>query len=327
MKRITLFSLLILILNGKSITWAKEQQVNDKELRALIHGNFEALPKNLIDIKKSAAQISLGKKLYFEKKMSINNTISCNSCHMLDKHGVDNEATSPGHDGTRGDRNSPTVYNAALNFLQFWDGRAKDVEEQALGPILNPIEHGMPSSEEVLKKLGTDKDYSQLFAKAFPNDTNAFSYKNIGVAIGAYERTLLTPSRFDDYLSGKNNSLKAEEKIGLKKFVEVGCIACHNGVNIGGNSFQKLGAVEEYPSKDTGRYHVTKNNDDKFFFKVPTLRNIVHTAPYFHDGSLKKLDDTIKIMGKHQLGVVLKDEEVASIQAFLGSLSAKKLKF
>lgn len=306
---------------------ATEMKINDKELRQSAKQNFEALPKSIIDKKKNAALISLGKKLYFEKRMSINNTISCNSCHALDKHGVDGEKTSRGHDGTRGDRNSPTVYNSALNFLQFWDGRAKDVEEQALGPILNPIEHGMPSEDEVIKKLSEDKKYVAEFNKVFKGNNTALTYKNIGVAIGAYERTLLTPSRFDDYLNGKNNALSKAEKIGLQKFIEVGCIACHNGVNIGGSSFQKLGAVLDYDTKDTGRFHVTKNNDDKFFFKVPTLRNIIHTAPYFHDGSLATLEEVIKTMGKHQLGVDLKDDEISSIKTFLASLSAKSLKF
>ena len=310
-----------------TVLLSADVKIKDKELREAAKANFVALPKNIIDVKKNADLITLGKRLYFEKKMSINNSISCNSCHNLDKYGVDLEATSPGHDGTRGERNSPTVYNAALNFVQFWDGRAKDVEEQAIGPILNPIEHGMPSAEEVMKRLADDKNYVAQFSKAFGGNKEAFIYKNVGVAIGAFERTLLTPSRFDDYLNGKNNALTNIEKKGLKKFIEVGCIACHNGVNIGGNSFQKLGAVEEYLSKDTGRYHVTKNDDDKFLFKVPTLRNIIHTAPYFHDGSLKTLEDVIKIMGKHQLGVVLTNDEIVSIKIFLATLSAKKLKY
>ena len=269
--------------------------------------------------------ISLGKKLYNEKKLSINDTISCNSCHKLDAFGVDNEPTSPGHDGTRGDRNSPTVYNAALHFAQFWDGRAANVEEQAIGPILNPIEHGLASEADALNKLKA-AGYEAEFEKAFANK-NSFTYKNIGVAIGAYEKTLLTPSRFDDYLKGDIHALTPLERKGLSKFIEVGCTTCHNGVAIGGNSYQKLGVAEEYPTKDVGRFAITKDESDKQVFKVPSLRNIEKTHPYFHDGSLKTLDEVIPVMAKHQLGVELTSEDVSDIKAFLTSLTAKELKY
>ena len=160
---------------------------------------FSPLPSSLINVSKNKDLIHLGKKLYFEKRLSINNKVSCNSCHGLKSFGVDNEATSPGHNGKRGDRNSPTTLNAALHLAQFWDGRAKNVEEQALGPILNPIEMGMPSEKAVVDKVKKIKEYMVDFKKAFPNEKNPLNYKNIGVAIGAFEKTLLTPSRFDDY--------------------------------------------------------------------------------------------------------------------------------
>ncbi len=257
----------------------------DKQLQKDAVENFKPLPDSIIDVKKNEKLISLGKKLYFEKKLSINNTISCSSCHNLDTFGVDNQATSPGHDGTRGGRNSPTSLNAALHIAQFWDGRAKDVEAQALGPILNPIEHGLPSEKAALKKL-SDAGYISEFQTAF-GKKNSFTYKNIGVAIGAFERTLLTPSRFDDYLKGDLRALNKMERKGLKKFMEVGCVSCHNGVGVGGGDYQMLGLAEKYPkNKDKGRFEITKNPDDKFVFKVPGLRNVIKTSPPFQlDGS------------------------------------------
>ncbi|MDA9189595.1 c-type cytochrome [bacterium] len=294
----------------------------DKELLEEAQNNFEAIPKTLIDKAKNAKLIELGRKLYFEKSMSKSGTISCNSCHMLDKFGVDNEVTSPGHDGRRGGRNSPTVYNAALHFSQFWDGRAKDLEEQAIGPILNPIEHGMVSEKEVLSKISSK--YKQSFIQAF-KDKDSFTYKNIGSAIGAFEKTLLTPSRFDDYLRGDVHALTSGERKGLRTFIEVGCVSCHNGAALGGNSYQKLGEMNSYETSDLGRYEVTKDEDDKYVFKVPSLRNITHTAPYLHNGSVDSLKKMIVIMGKHQLDEDLNEQQVSDIEEFLKSLEAKSL--
>jgi len=299
----------------------------DQELRALALENLATLPKNFYDAKKNKALVDLGKKLYFETKLSINDKMSCNSCHNLDTYGVDNEPTSPGHEGKRGGRNSPSVYNAALHIAQFWDGRAEDVEAQAIGPILNPIEMGMPSEAAVIEKIGKVEDYQKSFKKAFPKADPALTYKNIGVAIGAYERTLLTPSRFDDFLNGKDKALSDVEKKGLKRFVEIGCTSCHNGAAVGGSMYMKLGAVNEYKTEDLGRFEVTKDEADKHVFKVPSLRNIEKTAPYFHDGSIKTLDEAIKIMAWHQLGEKVSDQDVTEIKAFLGSLTAAKPKY
>ena len=302
-------------------TKTKEQ---DLELLNNAKDSFEKISGPVIDIKEEALKIHLGKKLYFETKLSINNKISCNSCHQLDKFGVDNEPTSPGQDGTRGGRNSPTVYNAAFNLAQFCDGRAKDLAAQAISPSLNPIEHGLKTEADALKKIDTS-EYRDLFKKAFPKQKNSFTYKNIGHAIAAFEKTLITPSRFDDFLAGDLNALTNTEKKGLNTFIETGCIACHDGKGIGGGQYQKLGAVEEFKTKDMGRFDLTKEEDDKHVFKVPTLRNIVHTGPYLHDGSVTDLEQMIKIMGKHQLGVDISNEDIALIKSFLGSLSAKKL--
>ena len=284
---------------------------------------FEPLPASIIDEKKNAALIALGKKLYLDPRLSINDTISCNSCHQLNNFGVDSQPTSPGHDGTRGGRNSPTTFNAALHIAQFWDGRAKDVEEQALGPILNPIEMGMPSEEAVVSKLKKIDEYKTLFADAFKDEKDPIQYKNIGKAIGAFERTLLTPSRFDDFLKGDENALNDAEKRGLTKFVQMGCANCHNVVAIGGNSYKKIGLVEPYETKDLGRYEVTGLETDKKVFKVPSLRNIAQTGPYFHDGSIATLEQAIEEMAEHQLGREVGPGFIEDVKAFLGSLTSK----
>ncbi len=286
---------------------------------------FEPLPESIIDEEKNAALIKLGKKLYMDPRLSVNDKISCNSCHSLNNFGVDNEPTSPGHEGKRGGRNSPTTMNAALHIAQFWDGRAATVEEQALGPILNPVEMGMPDAAAVVKKLKGIDEYKALFAEAFSDEKDPFKYENIGVAIGAFERTLLTPSRFDDFLNGDKDALSQKEQKGLQKFINMGCVNCHNGVVIGGNSYKKIGLVEPYETSDMGRFEVTKIESDKKVFKVPSLRNITKTAPYFHDGSVETLDEAIRLMAKHQLG---HDHDshgmVEQIKAFLGSLTAKE---
>jgi cytochrome c peroxidase len=287
---------------------------------------FEPLPAAIIDEKKNAALIALGKKLYLDPKLSVNDTISCNSCHQLNNFGVDSQPTSPGHEGKRGGRNSPTTFNAALHIAQFWDGRAKDVEEQALGPILNPIEMGMPSEAAVVDKLKKIDEYKAMFAEAFKDEKDPIQYKNVGKAIGAFERTLITPSRFDDFLKGDENALNDAEKRGLQKFIHMGCANCHNGVAIGGNSYKKIGLIEEYKTSDEGRFAVTGLETDKKVFKVPSLRNITKTAPYFHDGSVKTLDEAIEEMAEHQLGRKVGPGFVEDVKAFLGSLTAKDSK-
>ena len=264
--------------------------------------------------------VRLGEKLYSDPILSLDQSQSCNTCHNLSNHGVDNEPTSKGVKGERGDRNSPTVLNASLHIAQFWDGRAKDVEEQALGPILNPVEMAVPSEGEVVKRLSGHKEYPKLFKAAFPDDKSPISFKHVGDAIGAFERTLLTPSRFDQYLKGDDQALSQAEKNGLKEFVGAGCAGCHNGAAVGGGMYQKLGLVVPYETEDLGRYNVTKSESDRYVFKVPSLRNVTHTEPYFHDGSISTLGEAVKKMGKHQLGKELKSEQIESIITFLGSL-------
>lgn len=296
------------------------------EIDAALLAAFGTLPKSM-DRKEgpaSEAEVNLGRMLYYDARLSKNHDFSCNSCHDLEKYGVDNLARSPGHKGQLGDRNSPTVYNAAARHVQFWDGRAADVEEQALGPILNPVEMAMPDEKRVVDTVKSIPEYVEAFKKAYPEEKDAVTFTNIGKAIGAFERGLVTPAKWDRFLDGDKDALTDEEKAGFKKFVEVGCVSCHMGPLVGGSMFQKLGLVKPWPSdKDLGRYAVTKNDADKMFFSVPTLRNIAKTGPYFHDGSVESLDEAVRMMASHQLGKELSDDEVKSIVTWLETLTGE----
>lgn len=274
------------------------------------------------------ALITLGKKLYFETKLSKNDSQSCNSCHRVDEGlgGDDGEATSPGAFGDRGGRNAPTVLNAGFQLAQFWDGRAKDLVEQAKGPILNPIEMAMPSEDEAVKKIKEIPEYKDLFDKAFKEGEDKITYQNIAEAIAAFERTLVTHDRFDDFMKGDYDALTKEEIEGLDAFMQTGCAECHNGPVLGGNSYRKMGRTKPYETKDLGRYEVTKKEADKYFFKVSMLRNVAITGPYFHDGSIKTLDEAVKKMAWHQLGKELDDATTQKIVTFLGALTGKDRK-
>jgi len=272
----------------------------------------------------SADLVALGRMLYFEPRLSRSQLISCNTCHNLATYGVDNEPVSDGHKGQKGDRNSPTVFNAAAHFVQFWDGRAADVEAQAKGPVLNPVEMAMPSETRVVAVLTSMPEYVDAFKKAFPNDPKPVSYDNMAKAIGAFERGLMTPSRWDALLKGDDKALTDAEKIGFKTFTGAGCQACHAGALLGGTSFQRLGAAKAYPrADDPGRAKVTKNDADKGTFKVPSLRNVEKTGPYFHDGKTVSLDQAVREMGEYQLGRRLTPQEVAQIVDFLKVLTGK----
>ncbi len=274
-------------------------------------------------------KVKLGKMLYYEPRLSKSGWISCNSCHNLATYGVDNLPTSIGHKWNIGDRNAPTSFNAALHIAQFWDGRAADVEEQAKGPVLNPGEMASPHEQFAVDRIASIKEYAELFTKVFPGETNALTYNNIAKAIGAFERTLLTPSRFDEYMQGKADALNEQEKKGMQTFINSGCITCHMGSTVGGNMYQKFGVKKDYwtltksKKKDEGRSAITKKAEDKYFFKVPSLRNIERTYPYFHDGSIWTLEEAVSIMGELQLDKKFTTEEVADIVAFLKSLTAE----
>ncbi|RUA08636.1 MAG: cytochrome-c peroxidase [Flavobacteriia bacterium] len=278
----------------------------------------------------TAEKVALGKKLYFETKLSKNGNQSCNTCHNLNTYGVDNLPTSPGDGkGTLGTRNSPTTLNAALHIAQFWDGREPDVEAQAGGPILNPVEMGMPDEKTVIRRLSKEKEYREMFAKAFPDEKNPINYKNLKKAIGAFERKLITPSKFDKFLAGDAKALNEKELKGLQLFIDKGCITCHNGNALGGKMFQKFGLYGNYweytksKSIDKGKAEVSKKEADNYIFKTPSLRNITKTYPYFHDGSVKDLKEAIKIMGKLQVNKDLTDDEVQSIYDFLETLTGE----
>jgi cytochrome c peroxidase len=266
--------------------------------------------------------VTLGRMLYFDPRLSKSQKISCNSCHDLATYGVDNQPTSDGHKGQTGDRNSPSVFNAAAHFVQFWDGRAPDVEAQAKGPVLNPVEMAMPAERVVVTVLESMPEYVDLFRRAFPNDRKPVSYDNMARAIGAFERKLMTPSRWDQFLKGDRTALTPEEQAGFKTFVAMGCRTCHAGALLGGSFYQKMGVAKPFPrSADPGREKVTKNAADQGVFKVPSLRNVEKTGPYFHDGKTRDLDQAVRDMGEYQLGRTLTAEETKQIVDFLKVLT------
>jgi cytochrome c peroxidase len=271
--------------------------------------------------------VSLGRKLYFERKISLTQTQSCNDCHRLDNmmSGVDYEPTSTGVKGISGSRNSPTVLNAGFQRMQFWDGRAADLIEQAKGPLLNPIEMAMPDENEVVARLKNTGNYPRLFKRAFPNQQEPVSFDNTARAIAAFERTLVTPARFDRYLKGEMGAITMKEEQGLMRFVDTGCVECHSSFLVGGRLFKKLGEFHPYDNQsDTGRYGVTHNEDDKFVFKVPTLRNVTLTPPYFYDGRVSTLPEAIRLMAWMQLDTKLSFSEIDEISCFLNTLDSER---
>jgi len=267
-------------------------------------------------------KIALGRMLFFERRISQGTNQACNDCHHLDAFGADTGRFSAGSAGHMGGRNSPTVYNAAGHMAQFWDGRAPTVEEQAKGPIMNPVEMGMPNAAAVMRVLRSDPVYAAAFRAAFPGERDPMTYDNLGLAIGAFERRLVTPSRWDRFLHGEDSALTSEEKVGFNTFVRVGCAGCHNGAFIGGQQYQRAGLVNPWPdTSDVGREAITHQPSDRMVFKVPSLRNIEHTAPYFHDGLTRSLDSAVAMMSHHQLGKQLTPEEARQITAWLRALS------
>lgn len=272
----------------------------------------------------TAARVALGRQLYYEEVLSDAHDLSCNGCHPLNGYGADGRRVSLGHRGQEGSRNAPSVYNAAGHVAQFWDGRAPDVEAQAKGPILNPAEMGMPDSGAVLAHLRASPAYRAAFRAAFPRESQPITYDNVGQAIGAFERGLLTPGRWDSYLQDDSAALTTDEREGFATFVAAGCQNCHNGAYVGGNSFQKVGLVRDWPSRtDSGRFAVTRSPSDAMVFKVASLRNVAKTGPYFHDGSIASLDSAVKLMARHQLGRELTDHDAHAIATWLGALTGE----
>lgn len=275
----------------------------------------------------SPAVVELGKKLYFDPRLSKSGAISCNSCHNLAMGGSDNMPTSIGHKWAQGPINAPTVLNSKFGLAQFWDGRAKDLKEQAGGPIENPIEMAS-THEHVIEMLNSIPQYKQEFNKAFASSGD-ITIEQVTDAIAQFEETLVTPnSRFDLWLKGDDNAITAQELNGYELFKQSGCIACHNGEAVGGASFQKFGVFDQYTTKNLaeGRFGVTGKEEDKMVFKVPTLRNIELTYPYFHDGAVNSLEEAVQIMAKIQLNRELSDADTADIVAFLKTLTGEQPK-
>jgi cytochrome c peroxidase len=288
-----------------------------------------AAPPALAGNPGTPAKIELGKMLYFDPRLSASHAISCNSCHNLGLGGVDVEETSIGHQWQRGGRNAPTVLNAVFNTAQFWDGRAEDLEQQAGGPMVNPIEMASPEAH-VGEQLAAIPGYAASFEAAFPADPQPVTLANAQKAIAVFEATLITPNApFDRYLRGDATALTAQEKSGLRAFIGKGCAGCHNGVNLGGGMYAPFGTVEKpgtelLPPNDKGRFTVTKTATDEYVFKVPSLRNITLTAPYFHTGRSWDLRQAVAVMGSSQLGAQLTAAEIDDISAFLGSLTGEQ---
>lgn len=280
-----------------------------------------------LEVKLDPKKVALGEKLFNDKRLSRDNSLSCASCHNLSAGGIDGSPSSVGIGGAKGPINAPTVFNSALNFRQFWDGRANSLEEQAAGPIHNPKEMGS-NWVEVLGKLKQDAALVAQFKEVYPDGLQA---KNVQDGISTFERTLVTPNaRFDKYLRGDKNAINADELKGYELFKKYGCVACHQGVAVGGNMFQTFGVMGDYFAKrgnpteaDLGRYNVTKNEADKHVFKVPSLRNVALTAPYFHDGSAKTLNDAVAVMFKYQLGRSASQQDRDQIVMFLRTLTGE----
>ncbi|MEW7979904.1 MAG: cytochrome-c peroxidase [Candidatus Sedimenticola endophacoides] len=273
------------------------------------------------------AQVELGKKLYFDPRLSKSGFISCNSCHNLSMGGTDNLKTSIGHNWQQGPINAPTVLNSSLNVAQFWDGRAADLKAQAGGPIANPGEMAFTHTLaiDVLKSI---PQYVNEFKLVF--DSDEITIDQVTQAIAEFEKTLVTPnSRFDQWLMGDRDAITADELAGYNLFKESGCVACHNGPAVGGNSFQKMGVVEAYQAKSPaeGLVAVTGKDADRFKFKVPTLRNVEMTYPYFHDGEAETLTEAVDVMGRLQLGKKFSEAENAQIVSFLKTLTGDQPAF
>lgn len=270
-----------------------------------------------LEIEFDKDKANLGKELFFDPILSKDNTISCHSCHLLEQGGDDNLQFSFGVGGKVGNMNAPTVFNSTFNFVQFWDGRAKNLQEQALGPITSEVE--MAHTFEEIIKILNNTEYKEKFKKIYKDGVTK---NNITDSLAQFQKTLITPnSPFDRYLRGDKNAISKEQKQGYEIFKNQGCIACHHGVNVGGNLYAKFGLISELQSDSKGRYEVTKNELDKYYFKVPTLRNIELTSPYLHDGRIEELEDVVKFMAHYQLGKSLSEEEVKKIVLFLKSLT------
>ncbi|WP_313305735.1 cytochrome-c peroxidase [Stutzerimonas balearica] len=320
------------VLIGSLLLTTTASAAND--LRERANAVFKPIPDQVSEVRGkpvSQPQAVLGHKLWFDPRLSSSHVISCNSCHNLAIGGSDNVPTSIGHGWQKGPRNSPTVLNAVFNAAQFWDGRAKDLQEQAKGPVQASVEMNS-TPERVVATLKSIPEYVAEFEKAFPNDKDPVSFDNMAYALEAFEVSLVTPnSPFDRFLAGDDAALDAKQKQGLALFMDSGCAACHNGVNVGGQGYFPFGAIKKpgaeiLPEGDKGRFAVTNTANDEYVFRAAPLRNVALTPPYFHSGEVWELEQAVAIMGDSQLGRELSDGEVGAITAFLHSLTGEQPK-
>ncbi len=332
MKNIYIIFFILFIFSCKPESTKETVKIDDKlEQNILRMAKSYFTPLEAIKIKNLSPDrkkmIELGKRLFYDKRLSENKTVNCASCHDMNKYGVDNLPVSPGDKNQFGTRNTPTVLNAFLQYAQFWDAHARTVEDQCVGPIFGNFEMDMPDTITLLSRLEKDAYYKKTFAEVFPKADTSISITTLKRAIGAFERTLVTPAPFDKYLKGDLQAISNKAKLGVKAFVDNGCIPCHSTSIVGGQMAQKFalyGYYWDYTNSehiDKGRYRFTKDPGDKFVFKVPQLRNVVKTYPYFHDGSVSDLKEAIKIMGMAETNIQLKQEDVDNILEFFKTLT------
>jgi cytochrome c peroxidase len=327
-RRVWLLPIVISVATALATSFAAARDDSDdasllKEART----HFKPLPKEMAttEFPVTPARVELGRKLFFDPRFSIDGAVSCSRCHLPALFGADALPKSVGVHGNTAPRNAPTVLNTGLNFKIHWDGQFANPEEQAKQALLGAF--GNPDFAAAIARVKSIAGYAEMFQQAFPGEAEPVSADNCGKAIGAYERTLISPSRFDEYLGGKSGALSPAQRKGLRTFIDTGCVNCHKGAGAGGLSFRKFGEVSEYwkatgsQNVDKGRFGVTNDPADLYKFKVPALRNVAMTAPYFHDGSVNALPKAVQIMAKVQLDVDLSDAEVNDIVAFLGSLT------
>lgn len=337
MKKRIIFLLIVLSYFSCNNSKEKDDVTIDPRMQKVIlqsaKSYFTPLPElNLQNLPiEKKKQIEIGKKLYYDNKLSKKENKNCASCHIISKnnYGVDNLRVSPGDNDQTGHRNTPTVLNAHLQFAQFWDAHEFTVEEQAVGPMFGDFEMNMPDTLELLRRIKSDEYYAKQFPLAFPDSTDAITIETIKDAIGAFERTLLTPAPIDDYLKGDTNAISNRAKLGIKSFIDNGCIPCHSTTLVGGAMTQKFsifGYYWDYTNSDyidKGRYDFTLDPKDKFVFKVPMLRNIEKTFPYMHDGSVKTMNEAIKIMALAETNISISDEDAKNIEEFFKTLTGE----
>ena len=321
------FTLLILLLIIPFAAFAADNEALIKMASQILGPLPPSMPSEQNPI--TPEKVKLGKMLFYEPRISVDGTVSCAKCHPIALYAADGLRKSMGHNCKENPRNDPTVFNAASQISEHWIGNRTSVEDQAKQAVTGPPAFGMPSYESVEKVLREYKEYETLFKAAFPSDKEPVNIDNFARAIGAFERTLITPAPFDAFLKGEKNALTAQQKNGLGAFMEQGCAGCHFSPYVGGQMYQKFGLFEPYQKYtksekvDEGRFAVTKKENDKYVFKVPVLRNVAMTPPYFHDGSVDKLADAVWIMGKIQLGKDLPKEQLQDVVAFLHVLTGK----